>query len=126
MDAGGRFSSNQFKAYHHSFVAGEAARDRLRRTLWDYDLDQHHASGIRQRGDRRVRLSRAAEWLLPAESPDIVAIAHRVQHDAEARSREPDPFGPTSMTRTDAPWFLSAFAPELSLTALLLRPGSTW
>jgi hypothetical protein len=37
----------------------------------------------------------AAEWLLPAESPDIVAIAHRVQHDAEARTREPDPFGPT-------------------------------
>lgn len=68
----------------------------------------------------------AAEWLLPAESPDIVAIAHRVQHDAEARSREPDHVGPTSMTRTDAPWFLSAFAPELSLTALLLRPGSTW
>ncbi len=32
-------TTNQFKAYDYSFVAGEAARDRLRRKLWDYDLD---------------------------------------------------------------------------------------
>ncbi|MHC5797022.1 CDP-glycerol glycerophosphotransferase family protein [Lacisediminihabitans sp. FW035] len=33
-------TTNQFKAYDYSFVAGEAARDRLRHKLWDYDLDR--------------------------------------------------------------------------------------
>lgn len=32
-------TTNQFKAYDYSFVAGEAARDRLRRKLWDFDVD---------------------------------------------------------------------------------------
>ncbi len=31
--------SNQYKAYDYSFVAGDAARERLNRVLWDYDLD---------------------------------------------------------------------------------------
>ena len=31
-------TTNQFKAYDYSFVAGEAALERLGRTLWDYDL----------------------------------------------------------------------------------------
>jgi CDP-glycerol glycerophosphotransferase (TagB/SpsB family) len=33
-------TTNQFKAYDYSFVAGEAARDRLRRKLWDFDVEQ--------------------------------------------------------------------------------------
>jgi hypothetical protein len=32
-------TTNQFKAYDYSLVAGDAARDRLARTLWNYDLD---------------------------------------------------------------------------------------
>jgi hypothetical protein len=32
-------TTNQFKAYDYSLVAGEAARERLQRTLWNYDLD---------------------------------------------------------------------------------------
>lgn len=32
-------TTNQFKAYDYSFVAGEAARDRLSRKLWDFDLE---------------------------------------------------------------------------------------
>lgn len=32
-------TTNQFKAYDYSFVAGEAARDRLRGKLWDFDID---------------------------------------------------------------------------------------
>jgi hypothetical protein len=32
-------TTNQFKAYDYSLVAGDAARDRLSRTLWNYDLD---------------------------------------------------------------------------------------
>ena len=33
-------TTNQFKAYDYAFVAGDAARARLSRTLWDYDLDR--------------------------------------------------------------------------------------
>ncbi|PKI92068.1 hypothetical protein CW368_04290 [Actinomycetales bacterium SN12] len=33
-------SSNQYKAYDHAFIAGEAARDRLADALWEYDVDQ--------------------------------------------------------------------------------------
>jgi hypothetical protein len=32
-------TSNQFKAYDHALIAGEAARDRLAQALWDYDVD---------------------------------------------------------------------------------------
>jgi len=31
-------TTNQFKSYDYSFVAGDAALDRLRHKLWDYDL----------------------------------------------------------------------------------------
>jgi hypothetical protein len=33
-------TTNQFKAYDYSLVAGEAAIARLRRVLWDYDFDK--------------------------------------------------------------------------------------
>ena len=33
-------TTNQFKAYDFSLVAGKAALDRLRRKLWDFDLDR--------------------------------------------------------------------------------------
>lgn len=32
-------TTNQFKAYDYALIAGDAARDRLGRMLWDYDLD---------------------------------------------------------------------------------------
>ena len=32
-------TTNQFKAYDYSLVAGQAAIDRLRRRLWDFDVD---------------------------------------------------------------------------------------
>jgi hypothetical protein len=32
-------TTNQFKAYDYSLVAGDAAVDRLRRKLWDFDVD---------------------------------------------------------------------------------------
>ena len=32
--------SNQYKAYDYAFIAGDAARERLSRALWAYDLDQ--------------------------------------------------------------------------------------
>ncbi|MGB3374937.1 MAG: CDP-glycerol glycerophosphotransferase family protein [Microbacterium sp.] len=33
-------TTNQYKAYDYAFIAGQAARDRLTRTLWDYDIDR--------------------------------------------------------------------------------------
>jgi len=33
-------TTNQFKAYDYSLIAGEAARDRLSRKLWGFDLDK--------------------------------------------------------------------------------------
>lgn len=33
-------TTNQFKAYDYSLVAGEAARERLSRKLWDFDVDR--------------------------------------------------------------------------------------
>ncbi|MES2171532.1 MAG: CDP-glycerol glycerophosphotransferase family protein [Actinomycetota bacterium] len=32
-------TTNQFKAYDYSLVAGEAARDRLRRKIWNFDVE---------------------------------------------------------------------------------------
>ncbi|MEJ6555200.1 CDP-glycerol glycerophosphotransferase family protein [Microbacterium esteraromaticum] len=32
-------TTNQYKAYDYALIAGQAARERLSRTLWDYDLD---------------------------------------------------------------------------------------
>ncbi|MGK9146611.1 CDP-glycerol glycerophosphotransferase family protein [Plantibacter flavus] len=33
-------TTNQFKAYDYSLIAGQAARTRLERVLWDYDFDK--------------------------------------------------------------------------------------
>ena len=33
-------TSNQYKAYDYAFVAGDAARARLSKALWDYDVDR--------------------------------------------------------------------------------------
>lgn len=33
-------TTNQYKAYDYAFIAGQAARDRLTRTLWNYDVDR--------------------------------------------------------------------------------------
>ncbi|GAA1992249.1 CDP-glycerol glycerophosphotransferase family protein [Microbacterium pumilum] len=38
-------TTNQYKAYDYAFIAGDAARERLARVLWDYDFD-HRAIAI--------------------------------------------------------------------------------
>jgi hypothetical protein len=66
-------TTNQFKAYDYAFVAGDAARERLSRVLWDYDLDQRtfaigrpqadHYSGILPyRPDERSVVLYAPTW----------------------------------------------------------------
>jgi hypothetical protein len=44
-------TTNQFKAYDYSLIAGDAARDRLGRTLWNYDLDARTMSIGRPQAD---------------------------------------------------------------------------
>ena len=44
-------TTNQFKAYDYSFIAGDAARDRLSRKLWDFDLDARTRSIGRPQAD---------------------------------------------------------------------------
>lgn len=44
-------TTNQFKAYDYALIAGDAARDRLSRTLWDYDLDRRTISIGRPQAD---------------------------------------------------------------------------
>lgn len=44
-------STNQFKAYDYALVAGDAARERLSRVLWDYDLDRRTFSIGRPQAD---------------------------------------------------------------------------
>ncbi|MET0989162.1 MAG: CDP-glycerol glycerophosphotransferase family protein [Glaciihabitans sp.] len=44
-------TTNQFKAYDYSLIAGDAARDRLQRTLWNYDLDARTISIGRPQAD---------------------------------------------------------------------------
>ena len=43
--------SNQYKAYDFAFIAGDAARERLSRVLWDYDLDSRTFSIGRPQND---------------------------------------------------------------------------
>ena len=47
-------TTNQFKAYDYSFIAGEAARDRLSRKLWAFDLDRQTLQIGRPQADHFV------------------------------------------------------------------------
>ena len=66
-------TTNQFKAYDYALIAGQAARDRLGRTLWDFDLDRrtfeigrpqadHYAGDIPYRPDARTTVLYAPTW----------------------------------------------------------------
>ncbi|MCU1514089.1 MAG: rane protein [Microbacteriaceae bacterium] len=66
-------TTNQFKAYDYSFVAGEAARDRLRRKLWDYDIENrtimigrpqadHFAGALPYTPDSRIVVLYSPTW----------------------------------------------------------------
>lgn len=66
-------TTNQYKAYDYAFVAGQAARDRLSRTLWDYDVDHrtidigrpqadHYAGTLPYTPDERTVVLYAPTW----------------------------------------------------------------
>ncbi|MBS0025580.1 CDP-glycerol glycerophosphotransferase family protein [Microbacterium paraoxydans] len=66
-------TTNQYKAYDWAFVAGQAARDRLSRTLWDYDVDRrtieigrpqadHYSGTLPYTPDDRLAVLYAPTW----------------------------------------------------------------
>ncbi len=66
-------TTNQYKAYDYAFIAGEAARERLQRKLWGYDLDakalmigrpqaDHFAGALPYEPDDRTVVLYAPTW----------------------------------------------------------------
>ncbi|PCE14973.1 hypothetical protein AUC47_02195 [Microbacterium sp. SZ1] len=66
-------TTNQYKAYDYALVAGQAARDRLDRTLWDYDIDRrtieigrpqadHYSGDLPYAADDRTVVLYAPTW----------------------------------------------------------------
>lgn len=66
-------TTNQYKAYDYALVAGQAARDRLSRTLWDFDLDRrtieigrpqadHYSGSLPYTPDERTVVLYAPTW----------------------------------------------------------------
>lgn len=66
-------TTNQFKAYDYAFIAGDAARERLSRVLWDYDLDKraipigrpqadHYSGALPYSPDERTVVLYAPTW----------------------------------------------------------------
>ncbi len=66
-------TTNQYKAYDYALVAGDAARDRLSRVLWDYDVDHrtiaigrpqadHYSGTLPYTPDERTVVLYAPTW----------------------------------------------------------------
>jgi len=66
-------STNQYKAYDFAFIAGDAARQRLERVLWDYDFDaraiqigrpqaDHYSGTLPYTPDERTVVLYAPTW----------------------------------------------------------------
>ncbi|GAB3600985.1 CDP-glycerol glycerophosphotransferase family protein [Microbacterium tumbae] len=66
-------TTNQYKAYDYALVAGQAARDRLSRTLWDYDIERrtieigrpqadHYSGSLPYAPDQRTVVLYAPTW----------------------------------------------------------------
>jgi hypothetical protein len=79
-------TTNQFKAYDYSFIAGEAARERLSRKLWNFDLDQktrmigrpqadHFAAALPYTPDERTVVLYAPTWEGDREAAAYGSIA---------------------------------------------------
>ena len=66
-------TTNQYKAYDYALIAGDAARERLSRVLWDYDVDRrtiaigrpqadHYSGVLPYRPDDRTVVLYAPTW----------------------------------------------------------------
>lgn len=63
-------TTNQFKAYDYSFVAGEAALARLSKVLWDFDFDKRAITIGRPQAD-----SYSGELPFPPDEREVVLYA---------------------------------------------------
>jgi hypothetical protein len=88
-------TSNQYKAYDYALVAGDAALDRLRRKLWDYDLDKkaipigrpqadHFAGDLPYTPDERTVVLYAPTWEGDRPAAAYGSIASHGEAIAEA------------------------------------------
>ena len=73
--------SNQYKAYDYALVAGQAARDRLSRTLWGYDVEQRTLEIGRPQADHYL-----AETPYPADDRIVVLYAPTWEGDRASMS----------------------------------------
>ena len=66
-------TTNQYKAYDYALIAGDAARERLSRVLWDYDMDRraipigrpqadHYSGSLPYTADDRTVVLYAPTW----------------------------------------------------------------
>jgi len=74
-------TTNQFKAYDYSFIAGEAARERLTRKLWDFDVDRKTIQIGRPQADHF-----AGELPYTPDGRTVVLYAPTWEGDREAAS----------------------------------------
>ena len=74
-------TSNQYKAYDYAFVAGDAARARLSRALWDYDVTERTLMIGRPQNDH---LDGASPF--PADDRTVVLYAPTWEGDRPAAS----------------------------------------
>jgi hypothetical protein len=72
-------TTNQFKAYDYSFIAGDAARERLARKLWDFDLDRRAISIGRPQADHF-----AGDLPYPADDRTVVLYAPTWEGDRDS------------------------------------------
>ena len=72
-------TTNQFKAYDHALIAGDAARDRLSEALWDYDLDTRTTAIGRPQADHF-----AGSTPFPADDRTVVLYAPTWEGDRPA------------------------------------------
>ena len=73
--------SNQYKTYDYAFIAGNAARERLDRVLWDYDLDSRTFSIGRPQTDHL-----SGEPLFTPDERTVVFYAPTWEGDRPAAS----------------------------------------
>jgi hypothetical protein len=74
-------TTNQFKAYDYSLIAGDAARDRLTRKLWDFDVERKTRQIGRPQADHF-----AGELPYTPDARTVVLYAPTWEGDREAAS----------------------------------------
>lgn len=88
-------TTNQYKAYDYAMVAGQAARDRLSRTLWGYDVDRrtieigrpqadHYSGDLPYTPDERTVVLYAPTWEGDRPSAHYGSIASHGEHLVKA------------------------------------------